>query len=104
MVWVKIFHFMHGGRKICLTETRERFKQQGDNSFKNSKKGTVGCFIKELMGKNKFQTITRVQGQNSNKEDISKVGLQSFVPGGRAKSGWVCKHCQTLIHYLKHYP
>jgi len=65
-VWVKIFHFLHGGRKFSPTETRERFEQQGENSFNESKKGAVGCFMKELIGKNKVQTISSRRGQNSN--------------------------------------
>jgi len=70
-VWVKIFHFLHGGRKFSPTETRERFEQQGENSFNESKKGAVGCFMKELIGKNKVQTISSRRGQNSNIYQLS---------------------------------
>jgi len=72
-VWVKIFHFLHGGRKFSPTETRERFEQQGENSFNESKKGAVGCFMKELIGKNKIQTISSRRGQNSNNAAQLKV-------------------------------
>ena len=55
IVWVKIFYFLHEGRKFSLTETRERFEQQGDNSFKESEKGAVGRFMKELMERIRFK-------------------------------------------------
>jgi len=83
-VWVKIFHFLHGGRKLSPTETRERFEQQGENSFDESKKGAVGCFMKELTGKNKVQTILSRRGQNSN------IKLASSQAGLRAVESYLC--------------
>ena len=55
IVWVKIFHFLHGGRKFSLTETRERFEQQGDNNFKENKKGAARRFMKELTKRIRFK-------------------------------------------------
>lgn len=82
---MKIFHFLHGGRKFLLTETRERFEQQGDNSFDESKKGAVGCFMTELTGKNKVQTISSVRGQNSNKNNYPDRIKPSLVTELRRK-------------------